>query len=596
MRYLFDLETNGLLDEVNRIHCVGIIDLDTGHEWGFGPSEIDKALDMLANAELICGHNIIKYDLPVIRKLYPNWTTKATIRDTIVMCRLAYPEVSKRDFAMKVFNNGHARLVGSHSLKAWGIRLKMHKGDLDTDWQSYSSEMLEYCLQDVRVTKAIWDRFIDDCSPESMELEHQVATIVHRLEERGWCFDLDKAIKLLASLKKEVNDIKRELIDIFGSWFVSDGQITPKRPNKRYGYEVGSTLTKVRLVEFNPSSRPHIIKVLQKKYGWQPTQFTNQNQPIVDERVLNSLDYPEAKLISRYLLLEKRLGQLCDGKNAWISLERDGRLHCSINTNGTVTGRCTHRSPNLGQVPSVGSPYGKECRELFKPTSGYKLVGIDASALELRCLAHFMANYDGGSYVDTVVNGKKEDGSEIHTVNMQALEIDSRDLAKRWLYGFIYGAGNSKLGEIVGGGNKECKRLREFFLKYVPALATLQERVQIVADERKHLLGLDKRKLHVRSLHSSLNLLLQSAGSLIVKQALCIFDDPLQKEHGLIPGDDYEFLAFVHDEFQIECKPELVDLVGQVGLESFRKSGEEFKLNCPIDAEWKEGANWSQTH
>lgn len=595
-KYLFDLETDGLYDEVTKIHCIGMIDLDNGDELTFAGDAISKGLDVLSNAELLIAHNGIKYDIPVIKKLYPNWKTNAVIRDTLVLSRLAYPETTKKDLGRKIFEQ-NKRLIGSHSLKAWGFRLKILKDDFGetTDWKVCTPEMIAYCLQDCRVAKAIWDKFSSHVSEESMVLEHQVATIVQRLEQRGVAFDKDKAIDLYEVLKKRLLELKKELQESFGSWYVSEGLFTPKKDNRNRGYTKGSMLVKIKLIEFNPASRDHISRCLQVKYDWKPTIMTETGKPMIDEGVLKKLDYPEAKLLSEYLMINKRIGQLAEGKNAWLKLEKNERIHGSINTNGTVTGRCSHSNPNLGQVVSVASPYGKECRELFKPSEGMVLFGVDASALELRCLAGFMSRYDGGSYINTVVNGKKSDGTEIHTVNMKALQITSRDLTKRWFYGFIYGAGDQKLGEIVGKGANEGKRLRHNFLKNVPALQKLQDKVCETVDKKGFLLGLDKRKLSIRSQHSALNTLLQSAGAIIVKKALCLLDEYLQAE-GLKFGIDYEFVLFVHDELQIEIKPKHIELIQRLAEKAFIDAGTYFNFKCPIASESKVGTNWAETH
>jgi DNA polymerase I-like protein with 3'-5' exonuclease and polymerase domains len=246
-------------------------------------------------------------------------------------------------------------------------------------------------------------------------------------------------------------------------------------------------------------------------------------------------------------------------------------------------------------VPSNEKPYGKACRSLFITSEGKVLVGIDASALELRALAARMALWDNGKYRDVVLNGKKEDGTEIHSVNMRALEILSRAIAKRFFYAYIYGGGDFKLGLILGGSTSLGKRKRALFEKNLPALDSLITAVKDVSRRRKYLIGLDGRKIYVRSLHSCLNRLLQSDGAILMKKALVILDKFLQ-EDGLVPGIDYEFVGNIHDEWQIECSPEISEFIGKAGVDSIKRAGEYFNYKCPLTGEYNIGANWAETH
>jgi len=326
----------------------------------------------------------------------------------------------------------------------------------------------------------------------------------------------------------------------------------------------------------------------------------------VDEEVLKQLPYPEAQVLSEYLMVEKRLGQLATGKEAWLKHVRpDGRIHGEVTTNGAVTGRMTHSKPNIAQVPGLTDkktgkpmPYGKECRSLFIVPVGKKLVGCDADALELRCLAGYMARYDGGAYIKTVLEGKKELGTDMHTVNAKALGT-TRDIAKVWFYAFIYGAGDFKLGTILNAPRgKEMewgRRSRARFLKNLPALKTIIEKVQKAVAKKGFLKGLDGRQLRVRSSHSAFNTLLQSAGAILMKAALVLLDEDLQRA-GYVPGRHYEFVANVHDEFQIEADEEIADDVGKRAVTAIIKAGEFFGFGCPLNGNAECGSSWATTH
>ena len=416
-------------------------------------------------------------------------------------------------------------------------------------------------------------------------MEHEVAQIIFEQEVAGFAFDTETLAKLYAKLSARKLELETELKEAFPDWQIKT-PFTPKVNNKKLGYEKGVPTYKVKQVQFNPGSRDHVADRLKNLRGWKPTEFTNDGKPKVDEMTLSSLPYPEAKLLVEYYTLIKRLGQLGDGSQAWLKVERGGRIHGSCNTNGAVTGRATHAYPNVAQVPSCGAPYGRECRELFTVPKGKKLVGVDVSGLELRCLAHYMARYDGGAYGEVVVNG------DIHTANQEAAGLAERSQAKTFIYGFLYGAGVGKLGEIVGKGAKEGTVLKQRFLKKLPALATLIERVQKAAD-RGYIVGLDGRHLKVRSPHAALNVLLQSAGALICKQWMVEFNNALI-EQGL--KESCTQVAWVHDEIQLETREDMADEIGKLAVECIKRAGDVFSIRCPLDGEYNIGDNWAETH
>ena len=598
---LFDLESNGLLDTLSAIHCLVTLDADTRQIQRFRGTDIAvHGLPYLASAPAIGGHNVIKFDLPALEKVY-GWTYRGDVYDTLIVSRLAFADIKDAD--LKLFKAGGlpGKLIGSHSLKAWGHRLGELKGNYAEEngeqcWEQWSREMEDYCEQDVRVTHALYRKLQEQpLTSLSLWLEHEFCKVIARQERRGVGFDRPAAEQLWIDLLARREEAGRKLKEVFGSWTVELPPFTPKLDNKKLGYTAGVPVRKFKTVEFNPASRDHIANRLTTLRGWKPVELTDGGKPKVDEKIVSKLDYPEAPLILDYLLLDKRLGQLAEGEQAWLKLERNGRIHGAVNTGGAVTGRCTHASPNLAQVPRVGSKFGKECRSLFVPSGGMVMVGCDASGLELRCLSHYMAKWDGGAYGKIVVEGKSSDGTDIHTANQKAAVLPNRDMAKTFIYGFLYGAGDAKLGSIVKGSEREGKRLRAAFLKAIPALGKLTEAVKKAAKERGWLRGLDGRRLHVRSQHAALNTLLQSAGALVMKAALVIADWLLQAE-GLVPGVDYEFVLNIHDEFQVEALPAKAEQVGQILASAIQAAGAFFNFRCPLAGEYKIGGNWAETH
>ena len=277
-------------------------------------------------------------------------------------------------------------------------------------------------------------------------------------------------------------------------------------------------------------------------------------------------------------MVGKRIAQV----QSWLdAVEDDGRVHGQVNAIGAVTGRMTHSSPNMAQVPAVGAPYGYECRACWIVPEGHKLIGVDASGLELRMLASFMNDKE---YTNEILNG------DIHTTNQVNAGLSTRAQAKTFIYAFLYGAGDAKIGSIVDGSQRTGARLRQRFLENTPALAELRERVSI-ASQRGYLRGLDGRCLHIRSEHSALNTLLQSAGAVVMKKALAIFTEYAPKW-----GLTYKLLGSIHDEYQLEAPEKHADKVGWLMVESIKAAGIALDLKCPLDGEYKIGNNWAETH
>lgn len=619
--YVFDIETNGLLQEGDRVHCVVAIDVSTEEVHRFSPNNLQSAIDLLGSANHLIAHNGIDFDYPFLFQCYSELKLPK-LTDTLILSRLVYADMKDTDFRALEKNKTYGlpkKLYGRHSLKSWGYRLGEYKGDFGetTDWSTYSEEMLDYCEQDCWVTLKLYRHLVEHKpAKRAVELEHNFAEIIHRQVQNGWAFDEQKASSLYSKLLAKRQELQDRMSETFPGWWKE--MKTPKDYVWKYGCGGMRHKTKKLLREavkkswpdltlkqiddciypgemkqkhipFNPASRSHIYRVFAEKYKWKPKLFTPSGEPKVDDDVLNSLDYPEAKVLSEYFLLNKRIGQLAEGNQAWLKLVKNGRIHGSVNTIGAVTGRCTHSHPNVAQTPAIGVPYGKECRELFIASKGKVIVGADASGLELRCLAHYMAYWDKGEYAKVLLEG------DIHSVNQEAAGLPTRDNAKTFIYGFLYGAGDEKIGQIVGSGRETGKFLKQKFLKTLPALGKLVGTVKAAA-KKGYIIGLDGRKLKVRSEHAALNVLLQSAGAIVMKQSLVNADRVLQSLGGLRYGEDYEFVGNIHDEIQLECKPEDADMVGDMLVRAIRQAGEDFEFKCPLDGEYKIGESWKDTH
>lgn len=623
---VFDLETDGFLDATTTVHVMVVRCLSTGQRRRFRAHQMAEGLSYLDQFDLLAGHNIIKFDIPVLTKLYGYTRHWASLRDTMVLTRLMWADIWEEDQKLVQRGKLPSKMVGRHSLEAWGYRLGDYKGDYEGDttiedlelraalkWKHWNQDMEDYCDQDVEVSTKLFKLIQSrEWSEQSVLLETQVASIAARQEKYGFLFDQPKAAVLYGKLVQRKMELEQTLQAVFKPLEVDDGPpFVPKRDNARYGYKEGVPVQKRKTLVFNPGSRTHIAKWLTHLYGWKPKEFTGDGKPKVDETIISKLPYAEAAPLKEYLMVCKRIGQIAEGDEAWLRhVKEDGRIHGGVNTMGAVTGRMTHMAPNMAQVPASYSPYGHDCRELFIVPKGKKLVGCDADALELRDLAGYMAFYDKGEYIEAVLRGDKKLGTDIHSMNARALGLDpkgtyfdgesGRDIAKTWFYAFIYGAGDEKLGVILTRkpGSKARavgKEARAAFLRNLPAMGKLVAAVKARAKSQKWLAGLDGRRISVRSEHAALNTLLQCAGAVQMKRALCLLDDALQAK-GWVPGIHYEFVANVHDEWQIEVDDDKAEEVGRMAADAIRLAGESFQFRCPLAGDYCVGNNWAETH
>ena len=544
MIYL-DLEANGLTPDT--IWCVvtrenGVSQVHTNR---------NTLCEALGGSVSVCGHNLIGYDLPVLKRLWGLSVASDRVVDTLVLSRLYDPSRQ-----------------GGHSLRAWGETLGFPKGD-HSDWSKLSTEMIDYCMRDVEVTEAVHKQLVRDMvdfSPESIELEHKVQFAIQQQERNGWLLDQGLAHELCATFKEGMNDIEAELQETF-----------PPIVEKRFSEKTGKRL-KDKVTVFNVGSRQQVAERLATK-GAKWHQKTPSGKPVVDEKTLKENSHvSEAGKVLEYLTLQKRYAQV----HSWLeAVEEDGRVHGRVISNGAVTGRMTHQSPNMAQVPASHSPYGHECRSCWTVPEGKKLVGFDASGLELRMLAHYMNDKE---FTDVLLT------DDIHTRNQMAAGLETRPQAKTFIYAFLYGAGDAKIGTIVGGSARDGADLKQRFLRNTPSLESLRERV-IRASGRGYLTGLDGRKLRVRSEHAALNTLLQAAGAIVMKKALVILD-VYAKQWNL----DYKLIGNIHDEVQSEVATDQAEKYGWLAVECLKAAGVEFNLRCPLDGEYKVGTTWAETH
>lgn len=547
MLITLDIETNTSHDN---IWVVVTQDVNTGEVLEHYNSYTLEPV--LLNCEGVIGHNIIGFDAPVLERVWGIHIPVDILIDTLVLSRLYNPS-----------------LEGGHSLDSWGKRFGDPKIDFDDYDGGLTPEMVDYCIQDVALTTRLYKHLTDslkreEFSEQCVDLERKVAIITAQQERNGFMLDVEQATLLWQDITHKMRTITAELQKVF-----------PPIVEERWSEKTGKRL-KDKVTEFNVGSRKQIAERLEG-VGVKFKLQTEKGAIIVNEKVLEGIDIPEAKMIYEYLMLQKRAAQI----DSWLTHEKDGRVHGRVITNGAVTGRMTHHSPNLAQVPSVSAPYGRECRSFWRVPEGHKLVGCDASGLELRMLAHYMRDE---RYTNEILSG------DIHTANMKAAGLTDRNQAKTFIYAFLYGAGAAKIGQIVGGGYREGQQLIDSFLRNTPALAKLREKVAKHATAGT-LPALDGRRLRVRSEHAALNTLLQGAGAIVMKQALVLLADRLSTYD--IP---HKLVANVHDEFQIEVPENFADVVGKAAVRAIKNAGDVLDLRCPLDAEYNVGNNWAETH
>jgi DNA polymerase I-like protein with 3'-5' exonuclease and polymerase domains len=564
-RLAFDIETNGfnelIIDkkgnpqpEGDTVWCMVIKDIDTQESFKFTQGGMIYGVGLLREATLLIGHNIIMFDIPFLERIYG--PIDCDVYDTLIVSRLMYPD-----------RQNHP--LGGNSLELWGKHLKIEKIDYTDSWDHYTDDMLIYCERDVDVTEQIFhaQQSFAEATKKPIELEHNIAKIISNQISNGINFDIHAADDLEQELIMEKVEIEDEMSRIF-----------PPITEERISEKTGKRL-KDRVTHFNPASRKQIAERLSKKYGWKPPK-TKKGNPNVSSSILKGLRYPEAKTLVKYFDIIKLLSMTSD----WITrarYSRDGRIHGSVNTQGTVTGRMTASQPNLQQVSG-----DKRARALFIPKEDWIQVGIDASGLEARLLASRMAKWDNGEYCEIVLNG------DFHTINQQKADLPTRDDAKVFFFALIYGAGDYKIGRIINANRAVGKQIKEKFLLELPALKKLMEHTDFQVARKGTITLLDKREVPCRSQHKALNVQIQGDGAVLMKTAQKLFAKELENKY----KGQYGFMATIHDEWQIECDPKIAEDIGKLGVDCITQSGIILGCNIKMDGEYRLGNNWAECH
>ena len=622
-----DIEADNLLFGITTIHQISVIDIDArsvvesynehilsnrsgANAIGF----IAAGLKRLQEADTLIMHNGIGYDLPAIEQVTGIALDWRKVTDTLVLSRLGNPSRE-----------------GGHSLAAWAPRLGEGLSKVENeDWSVWTPLMEERCGEDCKLTLAIYDRLkgMIEQQPTAVAIEHAVAEEVRKTIARGFKLDMDHTLTLLSELQGEqeaqLRAFKVTFPDILVPTKPSDPVKVLKVINKNHPLKgvltPGDPFCPLTVQEFNPGSEPQIAQRLVRKYKWKPAAFTPTGMPQVTEEILRELPYAEATEIADYLHTHKMVEQINSQPKSngagggWLHhAHADGTIHPFLNPCKAVTGRLSCSQPNLQQVHK-----DPRMRRAWVPREGYVLLGNDAEGLELRCLGHYLEPHDSGAYIKMLLEGNKSQGTDVHSVVQRLIGFYDRDQTKRAEYGWLYGAGDAKLGRIAlqdaQAAGKEIdyahlgiktkgktrpadstvgKAIRTALQEGLTGLGVLAEDVKRLSKAQGKLRGLDGRTLWSRSDHSALNLLLQSAGAILVKKAWTLVPGLLRH---LVEGDDYACVMQVHDEFQYEVRPGLVEVVGPAISRAIELAGEELNFRCPLAGDYKSGMSWASTH
>jgi len=669
--FTFDIEANGRRElniggkdkensweaEVTEVHCIVIRCKLTKQVWRYvsNPTVVDQCdgsliegWNHLMTADMLIAHNGVDYDMAVLRRLVApkdhDESDEPPLLDTLVWSRYLYPDAQSHP-NLRWIKGTHAG--GPNALEVWGRRLKCLKGSFRGPWDRLTQGMLDYCVQDTLVGEKIYDFLLPKMLmwKGQSKLEHAFARIISGQSCNGISFNHKAAEEFWEHLVGEKARLSDDLIKVFPFrteemktpqyWEIKKLhlQATTKKELQVLVKEGNLPVTKamklatpgplkVREIWFNPGSDMQVADRLKELHGWKPTRFTDGGKPQVNEDVLAGLDYPEAALINQWRLTEKRITMLRD----WMvraTNSRDGRIHGSVNSNGTPTARCTHSQPNLTQVTKVivgydgpiagiDGRYGLESRSLFCPRPGWVQVGADASGLELRMLANRTMPYDGGKYAHILLEG------DIHTHNMNQIPLlQTRPQSKETFYAGIYGCGDEKGGKVimfhkslspkqrrVYAGRSPMvvgKEFKQQLNEGCPALGKAIARAKRWAKQKGYLILLDGRRAPCRSEHSALNTQLQGDGQVICKLACVLAFNRLCKEFGPpsigigSPGS-WSYMLNVHDETQAECIKKIAKRVGTIMAWAYKRAGEKLRCKIETPGDFKIGKNWAECH
>lgn len=626
-RYVFDLESDGLLLDITKIHCISLYDIDSGSTGTYSGSKIPEGLEILRDAEMLIGHNITGYDVAAIKKLYPKWDTKAELVDTLLATCILHPS------------------YGILSLEDWAIKLKLDESKVQhDDWSMYSPEMRERCESDVRINYKVYEHLRNNKAYSSisiaLRLEQQVALIHAQQIINGVTFDVKRGISLLNELDRRLETRRDLLVDtgpmtcvLVGvtkknqkgmrklkadmiadgkvpigthKCYRSDGPYTIATkdyfPNGEY-FKVHGPYTKIEIKKLNPDSKEE-VKELLLSLGWVPTEWNRRKDkvsgewrvtsPRLTEDSYESLPEGFGKAVAEYNMMSHRRNFLFNKKDktkgalAAVYKRGDGRVTPDAFTCGTPTARYRH-SGTVCNIPRPTTVYGPEIRSLFRVPKGYLMVGVDLSGIEARCLAWYLLK---GKYTkaretaDLILSPDKT--NDFHSYNAKNWGV-SRDIAKNTLYCLMYGGGAKKLAQTAGKPESMGARLKKDFYKAHPGIKELIEDLEGAYGRKGWIKCIDGRPLYVRSKMKLLNTLLQATAAVVFKMWMVELD--------ILKTDNIKQIIAYHDELVYEVPDEeTAEEWSKVTEDTALEIGKRMKSPIPIEAKAQIGLNWSEVH
>lgn len=625
--FVFDLEANGFLDVATKMHCAVFKKLGSDEVYKFTNEALQDMFKFMDSCDVLIGHNILGYDFPLLEKLY-KYKFKGSKVDTLIMSRLLDP---KRQSPPNCPNK-----KAPHSVEAWGYRVGRGKPE-HTDWENFSPEMLHRCTEDTFIQELIYNELLKEAKGGSWRnaflLTFKLFENLQKQEQYGWYVDQEHMDNCISTLQRWIDRIDKvitprlpKLVEI--KEIKNKGEFNfVKKPFLKSGAYSKSSIdfllssgidpnlriivgpfSRINIRTVDLDSRIEVIDYLLSR-GWEPLEYNynkdtgEQTSPkLSKDDPFEGVSDKVGKLVAKRIQCKHRKSSIEGLKQL---IREDGAIPSVINSLA-VTGRATHR--NIVNIPSAGSFFGKQMRKIFCSRPGMVLVSTDSAGNQLRQLAARMRD---SAYIDTVVNGRQEDGTDIHTINQKAAKLPTRSNAKTFIYGFLFGAGDAKIGKIVNGSASQGKVLKEQFLKGLPTLGKLIEDLKLewrsTAKRRYNnrfncweyydgvVIGLDGRPIKIPSEHQILVYILQSDEAIQMAAAYNIANASLERK-GLVYGKDYGFVCWYHDEFTIECKPEYAELVAEVSERAIVKAGEFYNIQCPHAGEAKIGYNWYEVH
>lgn len=625
--FVFDLEADGFVEQATKAHCGVFKKLGSDEVYKFRPNEIQEMLDFMDTVDVLIGHNIISYDFPLLDKLY-KYSFKGTKVDTLIMSRLLDPNRQSPPHC--------PNKKAPHSVEAWGYRVGRGKPE-HNDWHEFSEEMLHRCTEDVFIQELIYYELLKESKGGSwknaFKLTFKLFENLQRQADYGWYVDKEYMVKCIETLDRWIYRIDRAILprlpkvvevletkkagefNYVKKPFLKSGKYSQVSVDFLLGFgssaskpDICGPFSRILIRPVDLDSRLELIAYL-LSLGWIPKEYNiNKETGEITSPKLSKDDPFEGitdklgKLVAKKMQCKHRRSSV----EGLINLIRPDGSIASVVSSIAVTGRAIHRG--IVNIPSAGSFFGKQMRKMFSCRPGMVLVSTDSAGNQLRQLAARMGDE---SYIETVINGKQEDGTDIHTINQKAAGLPSRAKAKTFIYGFLFGAGDAKIGKIVDGSSAKGKELKEKFLKGLPALGKLIEELKLewrkTAKRRYNpkfssweyydgiITGLDGRPIKVPSEHQILVYLLQSDEAIQMAAAYNIAHSRLERK-GYIYGVDFGFVCWYHDEFTIECKPEIAEEVAEISADAIVKAGEFYKIKCPHAGDPKIGRNWYEVH